>query len=751
MPSKLSIKIFLFFLLLAGTLFFPMLSGKVVLANWDRTMMGLPSHIFAARMLKGGTFPLWNPFLLCGYNYCSSGQFHLFNPAYFLAYLLPQAWLLHCLAFLAYLKFALSGFFTYLFVERLVKSRFWAVITGVMYMFSGSSIAMLTLVDMGTTHAMFIFPLLLYLAALLCEESRLTVWIFFSLVTALLFLGGMLHLCIFALGITILFYVWHSFFLTQNRIRKRAFFTLKKLIILGSAATVGVLIASIRILPFLYAFNLSARSDMTSAGEMAKWVHETAVPALGMLRMLMPEFFGYQLSGFFMWDTSGGHLNHIETFPHYVSIAGLFLSCLGISHLNKKTAIWALFILGMLLCTVNSPFSIYLERYILHGKRVLLCRFSLMLPMCLAVLAGYGGLYLQELPRRSLKALWCIFIPLSFAGAVFFYFKYPSLSSVHMLNRTISLQLVSLIYAAFFLCLILALSILYRFINMPKKAFAALLFTALFLDILMVAYADSNNSQRFMDYAPLALQKIPSIDSAKERVPPYEYRVYQAGERFNFQGNSVYPFSLSTITGLSDATGGEAFCYKRYAEFMSYPCEPYFRGIYDLLIYPRRVVLLGIINNMYPFLPRAGLYDKYTVTQKDRVLDTLFSEGFDPHNEIILEEDPGIAPGEGRAKGAARIVNYKCNSVEVETAADHKSILLLLDRNEEGWQAMVDGRKAKIYFADYIWRGVVVPEGTHRVFFSYFPPALARGIIFSGIGMIVIVIAGAIAIMGRSL
>ena len=568
-------------------------------------------------------------------------------------------------------------------------------------------------------------------------------------------LGGMLHLCMFSLAITIAFSAWHSFFLRQSGTIARIAFTLKKCAVLGSAIAIGILIASIRLVPFLHAMELSARSNITSPDEMMKWIRETAVPPIGTLRMLMPEFFGYKLNGSFMGGGMGPHLNHIETFPHYVGIAGLALAFLGVLRRNKRTMIWMLFALGMLVFTINSPLSLYLQRYILKGRMVLMCRFSLMLPMCLAVLAGYGGKWLEEDPRRTLRALHFIFVPATLFIAASSFLIYPVRLNLRIMNQDLNLQFLSVAYLAIVLFFIFTASLLYYFSIMPKKVLSGLLFAILFFDILAIAYVDSHNSQRFMDRAPLSLQKAQLADMrGTERlkdVPAYKYRVYMGGGRIDFKGNSVYPFSLSAIIGLHDVTGGEAFCHKRYAEFVTYPGIPYFRGVYGLHLTPRRSALLGVLNERYPRLPRVKLYDKYEVLEKDEVLKRLYAEDFDPLNTVILEEDPGIVNIEGETPNivSARISDYQCNSVTVETSAYRKSILLLTDRNEEGWQATVDGNKTKIYFADYIYRAVVVPPGKHRVHFSYFSPKLGRGMVLFGIGIAVLAMTSGLVLWKR--
>lgn len=44
-----------------------------------------------------------------------------------------------------------------------------------------------------------------------------------------------------------------------------------------------------------------------------------------------------------------------------------------------------------------------------------------------------------------------------------------------------------------------------------------------------------------------------------------------------------------------------------------------------------------------------------------------------------------------------------------------------------GWKAVVDGRAARVYAADGVFRAVEVPQGHHEVVFSYRPLSLLLG------------------------
>ncbi len=87
------------------------------------------------------------------------------------------------------------------------------------------------------------------------------------------------------------------------------------------------------------------------------------------------------------------------------------------------------------------------------------------------------------------------------------------------------------------------------------------------------------------------------------------------------------------------------------------------------------------------------------------------------------EVEPGYAP----PRGGARIVVDQPERVSIETTSDRRAVLVLNDMHAPGWRATVDGRPAPILHANYLARGVWVPEGTHRVEFAYRTPMLLEG------------------------
>ncbi len=98
----------------------------------------------------------------------------------------------------------------------------------------------------------------------------------------------------------------------------------------------------------------------------------------------------------------------------------------------------------------------------------------------------------------------------------------------------------------------------------------------------------------------------------------------------------------------------------------------------------------------------------------------------------------GPAPlGMQSGGGTAEIVRYRPHSVELRAELDRPSLVVLLDQFDPHWKVAIDGRAAEVVRANYIFRGVWVPAGTHQVRFAYHPlpvyagAALTAGTLFA--------------------
>lgn len=133
-------------------------------------------------------------------------------------------------------------------------------------------------------------------------------------------------------------------------------------------------------------------------------------------------------------------------------------------------------------------------------------------------------------------------------------------------------------------------------------------------------------------------------------------------------------------------------------------------------------------------MPRAFLVPQAVVAGDDREALSLLREGAaDVRKAVVLEAPVPTAVALPTANavdgpvGTASIASYENESVTIRTTASQDSMLVLTDPYYPGWVARVDGRDTPVMRADYLFRAVVVPAGTHTVTFSFEPATVALG------------------------
>lgn len=91
---------------------------------------------------------------------------------------------------------------------------------------------------------------------------------------------------------------------------------------------------------------------------------------------------------------------------------------------------------------------------------------------------------------------------------------------------------------------------------------------------------------------------------------------------------------------------------------------------------------------------------------------------------VVLESADAdrCAPRSDRpVSGTAEITKYLPNQVHLETTSDATGWLVLMDVWHPGWHCSIDGVDVKVYRANYAFRAVELPAGTHAVVFTFAP------------------------------
>jgi hypothetical protein len=126
--------------------------------------------------------------------------------------------------------------------------------------------------------------------------------------------------------------------------------------------------------------------------------------------------------------------------------------------------------------------------------------------------------------------------------------------------------------------------------------------------------------------------------------------------------------------------------------------------------------------------PRAFLVDRVEIAADGETARRRLS-AVDLRRVAVIEPEgePPSPPSAGDAAGSATIVAYAPEAVTVETSSNRPALLVLTDQYDANWRAHIDGTPAPIHRTDYLFRGVAVPAGTHRVEFTYTPAAVRWG------------------------
>ena len=102
---------------------------------------------------------------------------------------------------------------------------------------------------------------------------------------------------------------------------------------------------------------------------------------------------------------------------------------------------------------------------------------------------------------------------------------------------------------------------------------------------------------------------------------------------------------------------------------------------------------------------------------------------------------------DGAATGSAsrpelRLVADQPEKVSMTVETRESGILVLSDSYARGWRAYVDGKSVPVLRVNGLFRGIALSAGKHEVSFYYIPLAFYIGVIFSLLGLFLLVVLG---------
>jgi hypothetical protein len=128
--------------------------------------------------------------------------------------------------------------------------------------------------------------------------------------------------------------------------------------------------------------------------------------------------------------------------------------------------------------------------------------------------------------------------------------------------------------------------------------------------------------------------------------------------------------------------------------------------------------------------PRAYFTDAWQASSDTpAVLAAVTADGFDGRRRALLEQVRGpLPPPPGPSDPASVTLGaWGATTQRLTATTAVPRVLLTSEMYFPGWEATIDGQPVPILRANYIFRAVVVPAGTHQIEFRYRPGSLRLG------------------------
>lgn len=694
-----------------------------------------PMKVLAWQLIRGGEWPLWNPYNGAGQPLWAMMHPGFLNPINFLFLIMPasSAW-----TWVVALQLIFLGLATYVYARRVGLSEAAAGFSALVFILSGFVVVRLVYTEF--LYVLVGLPILLYLIEELRQKRR-SLWVALTpLVVAYLIFSGQPQMIFYVLAVTVAYAIYRQCL--------AAF--LPHLLL-------GIGLGAVQLLPTIELYLQAALSPASSRFIFARFL----LPPAHLITLLIPNYFGNQATYNF-W----GFGDYIETAAYLGSVPWL-LAILAVIKRSRITSDISRFWLWVVIITVISTLDWPLSRLL----------FSLPIPVvatgvparvlgitafAVSILAGLGF----DIWRRSQLARATFRRTLLIFGIVL-----GLIASITLLARLFGAacprevpqcRLVAwrntLLEIGMFL---VAAAILWRKPLKNRKYALAMGFGLTSLVVAVGLY----NAQKFLPFTlPERVMPQSALLSSLTKLGP-DSRVWGIGR-------AHLKTDLATYYRFLDPEYFEPLYIRRYGELIAYAnagelpeilprsdieitndatvsAQLAFRRerLFDLLSVGYLIAAKGetspnshqkiVWQNAYwqvqrrAAVPRAYVVNQHeVVTEKTAILTKLFDPSFNPQESVVLEKKVSLPSLVSLANNASssRIIRSDENTVEIEVVASQPAIMVLTDNYYSGWRAFVDGNETEIFRANYAFRGIAVPLGKHNIVFRYDPLSIRIGL-----------------------
>jgi len=672
-----------------------------------------PWRRLAIDEIKQGRLPIWNPYNFSGAPLLANDQSAVLYPLNIIFFLLPFdiAW-----STLVILQPVLGSLFFFLFATTIGISPWGAILGAIAFNYGSFSNVWM---EFNTVwHTILWLPLILW-----CIEKRksylLAVAVFMSAT------AGHPQDFIYILGLSLVYMI-----------------SRRRLLITGFLGGLGL--AAVQILPTIELFFKSARVPH----DYQFIISNMLIPPWQLIKMFVPDFFGNPATKtYFLQDTYVSNAISIGLIGIMLAITALVSRS---SSWHRKFFLWSA--LGVLLLTVRTPLTELFYRFpipiLSTGSPT---RMLSLFAISLAVLTGLGWDTLSKNPKTFLRAagiVACILI----AGWV----------AALMLSSPTS-ERSMLLATAVFVVGLLAIIFIPKKLQAPvmtmvlvtELAFAFLKFNPFVPQLFVFPQhplwdflASRNATDRFWGYG--TAQILPNISTiyriqSPDGIDPLNLKTYNQFIQTSHQGTLAREFTRTTRSDSFVAPGfgehdlPENFTRLRVLDALGvrYVIDRDENASTAITFPPNRFQPIWK-NSGWTIFENSKAAPRFFLTHEvipynsmEEFENFLFSPEFNPSGTVLISSQSQLPTMQSDPSKEIKLLRYDPTRVTFETKTQTPQLLYLSDADDGNWRASVDGMTSPIIRANWAFRAVLVPAGTHRVEFWYFPTSFSAGILLS--------------------
>ena len=152
-----------------------------------------------------------------------------------------------------------------------------------------------------------------------------------------------------------------------------------------------------------------------------------------------------------------------------------------------------------------------------------------------------------------------------------------------------------------------------------------------------------------------------------------------------------------------------------------------------------------IYENKY-FMPRAYFVNEVQTQSGINILNNIKTGSFNPKQTAFVEEGLKQQITIPDSTAGAKLTKGNIHNLEYEVNASGNNFLVITEPYyPAGWKAYIDGNETEIYKTNYLFRGIIVPQGRHKIELIFHSDTYEKSkkiSLFSNIFVVIILITG---------